>query len=138
MKHINKYWDIYVNSVCLAYNSAINHTTGFSPLQLMIGNQPLIGFARKLGLQPNNPSNTSRPATIDEMRNKAKENISRSQCYNKKITDTHRQSASFKPNDLVLLEYKRLKQTYGGKLNARYIGPFIILKPDPKKISILL
>ena len=123
----NKYWDIYINQVCFAYNTSINHTTGFPPLQLMIGVKPLITIARKLKLNNNNSSDFS----TDEIRHKAKENISRTQTYNKNKTNEHRQTPKFGINDLVLLEQKRLKKTYGGKLNARFIGPFKITKPDP-------
>ena len=43
-------WDKLLDEVTLAYNNAINKSSGFSPFEMMFGNQPTLPIDRATGI----------------------------------------------------------------------------------------
>ena len=43
-------WDKLLDEATLAYNNAVNKSSGFSPFEMMFGNQPILPIDRATGI----------------------------------------------------------------------------------------
>lgn len=124
-------WDTNLTQLEFAYNSSKSTSTGFSPFELLYGDQPRTVL--NTALNQTVPNTDTAQEFIENHQSKiqmahdalldAKERM-RTQ-YNR-----HHQHTSFEVGDLVYVDSENLQAP--GKLKPKYLGPYKILaKPGP-------
>ena len=118
-------WIDYLYAVTYGYNSVLNESTGFPPIELITGQNPKFSLLDKIGFCPE--SNRS-SLSIEEKREVARENIFKSQRKNSKANNERRVPCTIRPGDLVLIFSTPLKMKKGGKFENRWIGPYRVIE----------
>ena len=129
-KYCNEYltdWDIYLPAIIWAYNSGLHATTKFIPYELAFNRRLISPFETK-------PSSIQllKPHDYWELANQyrqvairaARENIVQNQILSKQRYDRGRINPRYKEGDLVWVKIS----SRGSKLDARYHGPFEIIR----------
>ena len=118
-------WDEHLIDFEVAYNSALNSTTTFSPFYLNYGIEPRI-----IPVDTVFKSN-SKPATeflenIKIASAKAQEQIKKRNEYMAEYANRKRSPHQLKVGDLAFLSTKNLKFEGNKKLNPKFVGPYKI------------
>ena len=119
-------WNEYVMPTVYAYNTAINESTGFTPIELALHRIPTPLIATKLG--HNYDSSEIPSISFEEKLSIARRNIMKNQRNNQIRRNTTRVECNIKVGDLVLYEYVPLTTAAGAKLNNRFLGPFKVIE----------
>ena len=131
-------WVTYLDNCVFAYNTSLHESSGFTPFHLMFNRQaalPIDINVRKASseevaveytnLQDPNHDEVQRMRTTHL--ETARENIKRAQEKQKAAYDKkHSKPNLFKKGQLVLKKDFKRKKRKGGKLDERYVGPFVI------------
>ena len=118
-------WIDYLNPVTYGYNSVINETTGFTPLELITGDSPDFSHLQKIGYCSEKERSGLK---IEEKRCKARENILKSQQKNQIASNAKRIPCNIQEGDLVLIFSTPLKMKKGGKFENRWTGPYRVIE----------
>lgn len=134
-------WDEFLDTCVYAYNTSAHESSGFSPFELMFGRKAILPIdidsckkdSKLLLDHLDEEADSEAIQHITTVRleklNQAQENIKKAQRKQKEQYDKkHAQPNSFLVGDKVLKKDFRKKKRAGGKLDAQYIGPFIIMK----------
>ena len=124
-------WIEYLQPVTYGYNSVPNESTGYPPLELIIGHNSELPILNKIGFTPDN--NSSEPS-IEEKRRQARDNILISQRKNRNYKNDNRIPCNIKPGDLVLIYSVTLKMKKGGKFENRWKGPYRVLERKSEQL----
>ena len=126
-------WEDHIRKVCMAYNTCVHPTTGFTPFYLMFGRQARLPVDIVYGTSiPDETSTNEYAATLrssleeayDKVRSHMGKKIERQQeLYNKKV-----HGEPFECNDLVWLHSKVVPRGQSRKLHHPWKGPFRVLK----------
>ena len=128
-------WIEYLYPVTYGYNSVLNESTGFPPIELITGHNPQFSLLDKIGYCPE----SDKPGlTIEEKRRVARDNILKSQRKNAKANNEKRIPCNIKLGDLVLIFSTPLKMKKGGKFENRWIGPYRVLKRESEQIFTIM
>ena len=139
-------WDECLDSCVYAYNTSVHESTCFTPFEIMYGRKAVLPIDiemddRKIEdiVAVNEGDNNDAINIMTEKRIEilvaAKLNVVKAQQKQKRLYDKkHARPCGFEVDDLVLKEDKRRKKRAGGKLDSRYIGPYIITKKFSKGI----
>jgi len=118
-------WEELLPALELAYNTAPQASTGLSPFQIMIGENPPTGKDVEM-LEPQvTPALTK---TFRMMVARALAHIAMAQQRQKRNADKHRREVTYNVGDKVLLNTKFLHLDGSRKLKQRYLGPFTIAR----------
>ena len=125
-----KAWAKALSWAELWYNSSYHTSAGMTPFQAVYG-KPAPSFI-KYNLSPNDPPEVQQLLMDrDDILQKLKANLEKSQNRMKNQANKHRQDKEFKEGDLVLVKLQPYKQhslqlRRNQKLSLRYFGPFPI------------
>jgi len=112
------------------YNTLVNKTTGTSPYELMFGRKRRLNAVQKMlrEVPESSPSNVDLEERVKEKLKKMREEIIT------RMNKTRTVAKPFQVADQVLIEESQIG---GGKLKARYKGPFEVLKCLPNERYVL-
>ena len=126
-------WEDHIRAVCMAYNTSVQPTTGFTPFYLMFGRQARIPIDVMFGSSPvieTSPSTyaiqlkQSLTAAYDHVRDKMDVTFERQkQHYNKKV-----HGKPYNVDDYVWLYSPAVPPGQSKKLHHPWSGPFQIIK----------
>lgn len=122
-------WDQHLPMAELAYNTAVQESTGYTPFQLSYGMAPRLPMDHAVSEAKvaDNPV----AAEIVEQWNadlkQARHNLEQAQMRQSFYADQHRDNRQYRVGDQVMLTTQHMKSK-AGKLNARYVGPFVVKK----------
>ena len=134
-------WDQFLNTCMYAYNTSVHDTTAFSSFKVMFGRKALLPI--DVDIDDRNPDEvlqqecTDRsPATVEQLISHrqylleaAKANIQKAQEKQKEQYDRkHANPNGFAIGGMVLRKDFIRKRRAGGKMEARYLGPYLIIK----------
>ena len=128
-------WEDHLRPLCMAYNSSVQATTGYSPFYLMFGRQPRMPIDIMYG----DPPSTEEPETTQAFAQKLKFRLQhaygrvRSEMGSrldrqKELYDRRVHGNPYNKDDLVWLHSKAIPRGVGRKLHRQWTGPFRILK----------
>ena len=133
-------WDVHLDQVVFAYNTAVQESTKYTPFQAMFGRMARIPVdinsapnydpAKKLQefYQADQPSFSSEAAKWQKDADIIKKNILTAQAKQKRNYDQkHNVAECFGVGSTVLLKDFNRKKRKGGKLDFRWRGPFVII-----------
>ncbi|XP_060564385.1 uncharacterized protein LOC132723637 [Ruditapes philippinarum] len=129
-----KNWDAYLPILCMAYNSAVQETTGFTPSMLMFGREldlPIdLALERPSTLTSSNKTDYAIMLSekLEAVHNLARKHISIASDSQKRIHDKRLKYWSYNEGDLVWLYNPQVKPGLSAKLSKRWAGPYVILK----------
>ena len=125
-------WENHVRAVCMAYNTSVQRTTGFTPFYLMFGRQACIPIDVMYGnpVVESSPSNyaielkKSLTTAYNQVRTKMDVQFQRQkQYYDRKV-----HGAPYKVGNLVWLYSPAVPPGESKKLHHPWSGPFKIIK----------
>jgi hypothetical protein len=125
-------WESHLRRLCLAYNTSVNPTTGYSPFFLMFGRQVRMPVDIIYG-SPNVQTSTV-PRYVADLRsnlNAAYECVRKQMGYKldrqKEIYDKKVHGVPFQPRDLVWLHSPVVPRGQARKLHHPWTGPYRIV-----------
>ncbi|KAL8441822.1 hypothetical protein Emed_007471 [Eimeria media] len=118
-------WEPLLAPLELAYNTTPSSSTGLSPFQVMIGENPTTAKSLEPLLYYQTPVMTKQ---FRMWVARATKHIAKAQLQQQKQANKHRRHVEFKEGDKVLLSTANLPAQGCPKLQERYIGPFIVTK----------
>ncbi|KAL8445313.1 hypothetical protein Emed_005713 [Eimeria media] len=118
-------WEPLLDPLELAYNTTPSSSTGLSPFQVMIGENPTTPKSLEPLLYYKTPVMTKQFRMLVA---RATKHIAKAQLQQQKQANKHRRHVEFKEGDKVLLSTANLPAQGCPKLQERYIGPFVVTK----------
>ena len=130
-----KRWNLYLDNITLAYNSAIHSTTGYSPYFLFFGRNPTLSIDVMVNMNKDEPVDVDE--YVQEQRKKMQEaynHVFKSICEKREARDRRRELGKkldvLKPGTRVLVRKRVLGRN---KLQDRYDDfPYIVVGPAHK------
>lgn len=128
-------WDLYLSKLCLAYNSSVQSTTGYSPFFLMFGREARlpIDLIYNLDGKQEDDKDKSYPTYVNKQREqfveayeKVRQNISQKQCYQSQQYNHKIHGKPFDKGDLVWLFNPAIKRGQSRKFHRPWGGPYRI------------
>ncbi|XP_071943839.1 uncharacterized protein [Antedon mediterranea] len=131
-------WDIQLPYVLFAYRTSEHKSTKCDPFSLVYGRKAVLPVELRIPIVSSNKDDISGTVPLKirvdaflklkDSRRKASENIKKAQKKQKHYHDAGVKSNTYYAGDQVLLQNSRNLSRKGGKLNARWTGPYIIEK----------
>ena len=136
-------WDDYLDTCVYAYNTSVQESTRFSPFEVMFGRKPTMPI--DIDMATNTPEDQLQKyleakelsqSQVEEMASQrqqllqqVKANIKQAQDKQKEYYDRkHANPAAYKVGAKVLKKDFLRKKRKGGKMDTRFVGPYIITK----------
>jgi hypothetical protein len=132
-----KDWDISLPLVTMAYNTAVQESTGYTPFYLMYGREAILPSDIALGTDPNGEfcvgedklSYVDRlQKTMSEAKGWVRLRMDAVKKRQKEMYDNGRREVSYKEGDLVLIYRPIRKVGKSDKLLHRWLGPFQVIR----------
>ena len=125
-------WEDHIQKVCMAYNTSVQSTTGFTPFFLMFGREARLPVDLLFELPHSSSSVTDYAVSLTKSLNKAYE-LTRIKVGHKQQQQTENYNQNiygqpFKENDLVWFHNPRVLKGSHRKLKKRWTGPYKIMK----------
>jgi predicted aspartyl protease/transposase InsO family protein len=142
-------WDEWLSFVAAAYNSTVQESTGrtpfemnfadaraIDPLQWAIDGRDNVRASDRRGVSAEAERTLTEMKVIwDEVRAK----LVVEQARQKKYADTKRREVKYEVGDRVYLSTRNLNfKTFGGKLLARWVGPYLVTEVRRSGVSVKL
>ena len=138
-------WDEHLSLILFAYRATIQNSTKYSPFYMMFAREP--SFPIDTEMLSEEPVHVGADSICDSkntmdtlleiqelIRSNAEANISRAQKEQKEQYDAKHQSQVLPVGEEVLLENTAEKQRKGGKMCAKWLGPYTIHKEMGKGV----
>ena len=129
-------WEDNLRRLCLAYNTSVNQTTGFSPFFLMFGRSVRMPVDIMYGIMygsPNQPT-TTLPKYVADLRSslsaaykQVREYMGNKLARQKEFYDRRVHGQPFSPGDLVWLNNPAVPRGRAKKLHCPWTGPYRIV-----------
>ena len=124
-------WEHYVRKVCMAYNSSVHSSTGFSPFFLMFGREAKLPVDLMYGSNPTEAKPVSDYALQLKMSLQSAYSLVREQCKaehrrQKALYDEKAHGKPFRPGDTVWLFSPAIPRGRSKKLHLPWKGPFTV------------
>ena len=138
-------WDEWLPFVAAAYNSTVQESTGRTPFEMNFpdgrGIDPL-QWAMAERHSVTDPRGVSREAerTLEEMTviwNEVRAKLVGEQARQKKYADLKRREVKYDVGDSVYLSTRNLRLA-GGKLRAKWVGPYVVTEVRSSEVSVVL
>ena len=140
-------WDEWLPFVAAAYNSAQQESTGRTPFEMNFPDRrsidPLqwaIGERERANAADPRGVSVDADRTLTEMRaiwDEVRAKLVLEQARQKKYADERRREVQYEVGDSVYLSTRNLKP-YGGKLVAKWVGPYVVTEVRSSKLSVKL
>jgi hypothetical protein len=121
-------WPKLLPALELAYNCTPHSSTGLSPFEILIGENPIreqdLDIVERLPYQVTPPMTKSFQQLVD----RAYAHIEAAKQRQKDIVDKHRREVEFQIGDKVWLSTRNMPPRGCAKFHPRYMGPFPILE----------
>ena len=140
-----KDWDEWLPFVAAVYNSTVQDATGRTPFELNFPDARSIDPLQE-AIKGRTPTvdprgvNAEAERTLDELRviyDEVRAKLVLEQARQKKYADRKRRPVSYDVGDSVYLETRNLP-LYGGKMAAKYVGPYVVTEVMPSGVSVRL
>jgi hypothetical protein len=127
-------WDEYLPYVMMAYRSAVQDTTGYSPNQMMLGRETELPIDILIGHPEEDVIEGHQNRYVDEMKQKmtlvhetARKNIKIRSDRQKRNYDLKAQPRRYEPGEAVWLHNFARKKGIRPKLSRTWEGPYLIV-----------
>ena len=140
-------WDEWLPFVAAVYNSTVQESTGRTPFEMNFADSRAIdplqwALAERRGGGSADPRGVSREAerTLAEMQtiwDEVRAKLVLEQARQKKYADTKRREVRYDEGDSVYLSTRNLG-ALGGKLLAKWVGPYVVKQVMPNGVSVRL
>ena len=123
-------WEEALPKVCIAYNTTIHSTTGYSPFYLMYGREPRLPIDIVYGTQSPSPDNFVRQShkLMEQAYHRVREHLSAGHQRQKDIYDKRVHGDPYQEGDIVWLLDPVVAEGQSKKLHHPWKGPFRVLK----------
>ena len=130
-------WDVFLDTCVYAYNTSVHESTSFSPFEVMFGRTAFMPVDTEIDKETpiinNEATSGADIERLSEQRLKtltmAKMLIQKAQKKQKGVYGRkHSLPNSFSIGEFVLKKDFKRKKRAGGKLETRYVGPYMIMK----------
>lgn len=121
-------WDLYLNKLIFAYNSAVQVTTGESPYKLLFGREPKLPIDVTFKLPNQNRFLQMTKDSYDECVNFVRIRVSDAQSTQKKEYDIRHRDVSFEVNDLIGVRTPKREKGKSTKLFPKFSGPYKVTR----------
>ena len=126
-------WDRYLHQLCMAYNTSVQSSTGFTPFFLMFGRQAKLPLDVMFGstpmeLQSCNEYAQNLNGRLHDAYSKVREHIGSAFCRQKELYDAKVHGEEFKMGDLVWLYNPAVARGASRKLHCPWAGPYQVVK----------
>jgi hypothetical protein len=120
-------WDRHLVTAELAYNTAVQESTGYSPFRLSYGVDPRLPMDHALveAKTNDNPTAVELLQRWNSDLEQARYNMQQAQLRQAHYANQHRREHAYKVGDQVMLTTQNMRSR-SGKLNPRYIGPYVV------------
>ena len=132
IKETQTNWDVKLPKVLLAYRTAIQDSTGFTPFRILFGRSPSLPVDHMLAL----PSDASEPNysqfirqlkhTLEEAYQSVRQSLKTSHSQQKKEYDKNINDCGFRVGDMVYLHAPAVKRGRNKKLTSQWTGPYTV------------
>lgn len=140
-------WDEWLPFVAAVYNSSVQESTGRTPFEMNFPDRrsidPLqwaIGERQRIAANDNGGVSVDAERTLTEMRtiwDEVRAKLVLEQARQKKYADEKRRDVKYKVGDSVYLSTRHLK-AFGGKLIAKWVGPYVVTEVRSSGVSVKL
>jgi hypothetical protein len=127
-------WDNYLPYIMMAYRSAVQETTGYSPNQMMLGREAELPIDIVMGYPEEDVIEGTHHEYVDDMKQKmtlvhdrARENIKLKSDKQKRYYDLKAQPKGYEPGEAVWLLNPARKKGVSPKLTRPWEGPYLIV-----------
>ena len=128
-------WENQIRKVCMAYNTSVHSSTGFTPFFLMFGRQAKLPIDLMYG-SPRNVTDTPPISdyalhlknSLEDAYSLAREKLGASHKRRKEQYDRRVHGNPFKPADLVWLHSTVIPQGHSRKLHHPWTGPYTVIE----------
>lgn len=123
-------WEEALPKVCIAYNTTIHSTTGYSPFYLMYGREPRLPIDIVYGTQSPSPDNFVQQShkLMEQAYHRVREHLSAGHQRQKDIYDKRVHGDPYQEGDIVWLLDPVVAEGQSKKLHHPWKGPFRVLK----------
>ena len=131
-------WEDQLRPLCMAYNTSVQATTGYSPFFLMFGRSVSMPIDLMYGESPTETESRATTTTtefacslkhrLQEAYHRVRVQMGHQLDRQKEIYDQRVHGKPFEENDLVWLHTKVVPKGVGRKLHRPWSGPFCIIK----------
>lgn len=138
-------WDLHINSILFGYRTSVHASTGVTPFTAMFRRDPVLPIYLDIGSHGATGMEVTTAETVKELTEKvlsekkaAEErismNIAKAQNRQKKNYDKRHASkyTDIVEGSLVLLKNNKNNHRMGGKLEAKYLGPYEVVSLEGK------
>ena len=125
-------WDTYLPKLCMAYNTSVQPTTGYTPFFLMFGREARLPVDIMYGSSPTETVTPHHYAaalseSLQQAYSRVRENMALAHNRQKEYYDQRSHGTPFKPGDLVWLHQPQVPPGQSRKLHCPWSGPYEIL-----------
>ena len=126
-------WDKCLKKVCMAYNTSVHPSTGFTPFFLMFGRQAKLPLDIIYGSTPTEPQPVHEYAknlkrSLEDAYSRVREHLGTTVERQKEVYDLKVHGKAFEIGDLVWLHNPVVGRGMAKKLHCPWSGPFRIIK----------
>ena len=126
-------WDKCLKKVCMAYNTSVHPSTGFTPFFLMFGRQAKLPLDIIYGSTPTDPQPVHEYAknlkrSLEDAYSRVREHLGTTVERQKEVYESKVHGKPFEIGDLVWLHNPVVGRGMARKLHCPWSGPFKIIK----------
>lgn len=128
IQHDEAQWELLLPAVELAYNCTVHSSTGMTPFEVMIGENPLRAVDLELEQELQPTSSPPMTKIFCQLVDRAAVHIREAQAAQKFYADKNRREEEFEVGDFVWVSTRYMQPRGCAKFQPKFVGPFKVLK----------